>query len=103
MIDRPRATLAALRMESIAVRNYLEALERSRRTIWDQGARDSIDLTALESEFVAAAYSYAQRRGICFAAWREVGVDEAVLRKAGITDSMERSSDGVRAAWSRLN
>ena len=46
------------------------------------------DLTALEEQFVAVAYSYGARRGICYAAWRAVGVDPAVLQRAGITASM---------------
>jgi hypothetical protein len=39
----------------------------------------------LEAEFVRVASRYAQRRGISYAAWREVGVPAAVLRAAGIT------------------
>lgn len=50
------------------------------------GAFDTkVDLTALEAEFVAVASSYGRRRGICYAAWRVVGVDPAVLGRAGIT------------------
>ena len=39
---------------------------------------------ALEDEFVAAAAPYGARKGITYAAWRELGVDPAVLRRAGI-------------------
>jgi hypothetical protein len=42
------------------------------------------DLTTLEDEFVASAGPYGLRKGISYAAWREAGVDPAVLRKAGI-------------------
>jgi hypothetical protein len=42
------------------------------------------DLTALEREFVKVAKGYAQRKGISYAAWRELGVAPEVLRKAGI-------------------
>ena len=50
------------------------------------GAIDTeVDLAALEAEFVAVASSYGRRRGICYAAWRVVGVDPAVLGRAGIT------------------
>ena len=45
---------------------------------------DSVDLSALEKEFVSAAREYGQRKGISYAAWREAGVDAAVLKKAGI-------------------
>jgi hypothetical protein len=44
-----------------------------------------VDLTALEAAFVKAAKGYSQRKGITYAAWREAGVDAAVLKKAGIT------------------
>jgi hypothetical protein len=44
----------------------------------------AVDLGALEGEFVRAARDYGQRKGISYAAWREAGVDAAVLKKAGI-------------------
>ena len=44
----------------------------------------AVDLSALESGFVKAARAYGQRKGISYAAWREAGVDAAVLKKAGI-------------------
>ena len=43
-----------------------------------------IDLTELEADFVGAAKAYSDRRGISYAAWRELGVEAAVLKKAGI-------------------
>ncbi|MEO7836549.1 MAG: hypothetical protein ABIS21_02770 [Acidimicrobiales bacterium] len=45
---------------------------------------EAVDLTSLEAEFVAAAGDYGQRKGISYGAWREAGVDAAVLKKAGI-------------------
>jgi hypothetical protein len=44
----------------------------------------TVDLTALEDGFVAAAAGYGERKGITYAAWREVGVPAAVLKRAGI-------------------
>ena len=44
----------------------------------------AVDLSALEAGFVKAARDYGQRKGISYAAWREAGVDAAVLKKAGI-------------------
>jgi hypothetical protein len=44
----------------------------------------AVDLSALEKDFVAAAGEYSRRKGISYAAWRESGVDPAVLKKAGI-------------------
>lgn len=43
-----------------------------------------IDLSELEDEFVAAVADYSERKGISYAAWREVGVDAGVLRRAGV-------------------
>lgn len=45
----------------------------------------TIDLTELEAGFVAAAKTYSARKGISYAAWREIGVTAEVLKKAGIT------------------
>jgi hypothetical protein len=47
-------------------------------------ADSSVDLQALEDEFVNAAPDYSRRKGITYAAWREAGVDPAVLRRAGV-------------------
>jgi hypothetical protein len=44
----------------------------------------TVDIQALEDEFAAAAAPYGTRKGITYAAWRQLGVDPAVLRKAGI-------------------
>ena len=46
-----------------------------------------MDLSGLEADFVAVAKEYSQRKGISYAAWREVGVEPAVLKKAGVTRS----------------
>ena len=43
-----------------------------------------VDLSSLEKAFVKAASDYGRRKGISYAAWREAGVDAAVLRQAGI-------------------
>jgi len=47
-------------------------------------ADPAVNLSELEAEFVSAAPAYGQRKGITYAAWREAGVDAAVLRRAGI-------------------
>jgi hypothetical protein len=49
-----------------------------------QAAETTIDLSALEDEFVGAASAYGARKGIGYAAWREVGVPAAILKRAGI-------------------
>ncbi|MCP3856126.1 MAG: hypothetical protein GY698_15535 [Actinomycetia bacterium] len=45
---------------------------------------ETVDLSGLESEFVSAAKAYGERKGISYAAWRELGVSAATLREAGI-------------------
>jgi len=42
------------------------------------------DQSQLERDFVRVVRSYGDRNGITFAAWRQVGVDAAVLDRAGI-------------------
>lgn len=48
----------------------------------DVEAKEDID--ALESGFVDVAKSYSERKGISYAAWRQVGVPASVLKEAGI-------------------
>ena len=48
-------------------------------------AASTVDLAALEQDFVAAAQAYGERKGITWAAWRQVGVPDAVLKQADIT------------------
>ncbi len=50
---------------------------------------NTVDLKALEDEFVAAAAPYGQRKGITYSAWRQAGVDPGVLRRAGIRRGAE--------------
>jgi hypothetical protein len=45
---------------------------------------NSVDMKALEDDFVAAAAPYGARKGITYAAWRQMGVDPGVLRRANI-------------------
>lgn len=45
---------------------------------------NTVDLSALEEDFVSAAREYGERKGISYAAWREAGVDPGVLKRAGI-------------------
>lgn len=48
------------------------------------GLSDTIDLTELENEFAQVVRGYADRKGISYGAWRNVGVSAATLKKAGI-------------------
>lgn len=44
-----------------------------------------VDVAPLERAFVKVAKTYGERNAITYAAWREIGVDAAVLKKAGIS------------------
>lgn len=44
-----------------------------------------IDLSRLETDFTKVAKGYAERKGITYAAFRQIGVPAAVLKKAGIS------------------
>jgi hypothetical protein len=45
----------------------------------------NVDISAFEDQFVDAAKGYSERKGISYAAWRELGVPPAVLKRAGIS------------------
>jgi hypothetical protein len=47
-------------------------------------ADSTVDIQALEDEFAVAAAPYGARKRITYPAWRQLGVDPAVLRRAGI-------------------
>lgn len=44
-----------------------------------------VDMSAVEAAFVKTGATYAGRKGISYAAWRELGVPADVLKRAGIT------------------
>ena len=44
----------------------------------------TVDMGGLEAGFVKTAASYGSRRGISYAAWREMGVSATTLKSAGI-------------------
>lgn len=48
---------------------------------------EKIDLSGLEQGFVDAAAAYSARKGISYAAWRELGVEPGVLKRAGVSRS----------------
>jgi hypothetical protein len=52
-----------------------------------QSMDNAVDLSAIEGSFVKVAKAYSERQGISYAAWREVGVEASVLKKAGISRS----------------
>lgn len=83
------------RLETVAVE--IESAEPLRRLQLAQEELDladeleqldqGVDMAELEEQFVEVAKSYAERKGISYAAFREVGVPASVLRAAGVTRS----------------
>lgn len=63
------------------------ALVQERRDLLDEMAamQNTIDIDALEAEFVKVAKSYSAAKGIAYASWRDVGVPAAVLKQADIS------------------
>ena len=47
----------------------------------------TVDIDALEKDFIASAAPYSERKGISYATWREVDVPASVLERAGISRS----------------
>ncbi|MGB0114151.1 MAG: hypothetical protein WBP59_13085 [Ilumatobacteraceae bacterium] len=48
---------------------------------------DTIDMEALEADFVQVAKSYSDSKSISYASWRDVGVSASTLKRAGISRS----------------
>ena len=49
-----------------------------------ENLQNDVDLSTYEEDFVDVAAQYGQRKGISYAAWRELGVPASVLKRAGI-------------------
>lgn len=52
-----------------------------------ESMQSKVDPASLEAGFVKIAAAYSQRKGISYTAWRAVGVQPSVLKKAGIPRS----------------
>jgi len=64
------------------------------------GASD--DVSSLEKQFIKVARSYADRLGISYSAWRQVGVDPEVLERCGIVRNGARQTGAPGAAAAAL-
>ncbi|MDE0700198.1 MAG: hypothetical protein F4Y27_02965 [Acidimicrobiaceae bacterium] len=52
-----------------------------------EAAETTVNISALEDEFVDVAGAYGESNGISYAAWRAVGVPAAILKRAGVSRS----------------
>jgi hypothetical protein len=78
MIDQTYAGVSALQQLQLAQERM--DLQRELETLGQKA-----DVSALETDFVKTAKKYSERKGISYAAWRELGVSADVLKKAGIS------------------
>jgi uncharacterized protein YicC (UPF0701 family) len=80
--------LAAIESE-LATASPIEELllvqERRDLTAELAATSDTVDMDALEAQFVQVAKSYSESKAISYASWRDVGVPASTLKKAGIT------------------
>ncbi len=74
--------------DELAVASAIEELQlvQERRDLQAEldAMSDTVDITELENAFVEVAKSYAERKGISYASWRDVGVPAGTLTRAGI-------------------
>jgi hypothetical protein len=72
LVDTDPVTKLKLVQERMDLQNELATLNAKR------------NMNEIESRFVKIAAAYSKRNNITYVAWREIGVDPTVLRKAGI-------------------
>lgn len=86
-VDSIRKKLTAIEKElaSASPLNRLH-LVQEQRDLEDELAHSgqSVDVAALEKDFIRVAKNYSVRKGLSYSAWRAVGVSAQVLEKAGI-------------------
>jgi hypothetical protein len=85
--DSIKQRIAAIEAEPTATDPLVELrLIQERRNLSNEleSMGSGVDMDALEAEFIKAAKSYSERRGIAYATWRDVGVEASVLKAAGI-------------------
>ena len=88
-VERQLAVLEG-EMEGVSVTKRLGLIQQRINLETDLEAlqqAESVDLSALEAGFATHAAAYGGRRGISYAAWREVGVSPTALKSAGIRRS----------------
>ena len=89
-VDSVSRRLAAIEVElqdASPVRELELVQERMDLEVELESMRSKVDPATLEAGFVNVAASYSTRKGISYSAWRAVGVEPSVLKKAGIPRS----------------
>lgn len=86
-VDSIRKKLAAIEKElaSASPLNRLHLVQEQRDLQAELAhSGQSVDVAALEKDFIKVAKDYSARKGLSYSAWRAVGVSAQVLEKAGI-------------------
>ena len=84
-ITRRLKTIAGeLQDASSLKRLQLTQERRDLQTELDTKSVGTVDLSALEGEFVRHAKAYGESKGIAYATWRDLGVPADVLTRAGV-------------------
>ena len=86
-VESIRKKLAAIEKEiaSASPLNRLHLVQEQRDLEAELAhSGQSVDVAAIEKDFVRVAKSYSTRKGLSYSAWRAVGVSAQVLEKAGI-------------------
>jgi hypothetical protein len=86
-IDKRLATIDATLESASPVKRLSLIQERLDLLHERESLGATVDLSGLEEDFVSTARSYGERKGISYAAWRELGVSAPILKRAGITRS----------------
>jgi len=55
------------------------------RAALEEESLETIDMEALQADFIKVLASYSERTGLTYADWREEGVPPAVLKEAGMS------------------
>ncbi|MEY4175218.1 MAG: hypothetical protein RI900_2383 [Actinomycetota bacterium] len=87
-VDSVSRRLASIEVElsdASPVRELELVQERMDLQLELEAMKSKVDPATLESGFVKVAASYSSRKGISYSAWRAVGVEPAVLKRAGIS------------------
>lgn len=83
-IDKRLATIEDELPEADPMKRLSLIQEQLDLTAEKESLQATVDLSALEADFVKFAKHYSQSKGISYSAWRSIGVGADVLKKAGI-------------------
>lgn len=87
---RDAAAAEAATTEGVAKLKATQTVRDLEERIAAAQAGESVDLEALEADYIAVAAAYSTSHGIDYATWREVGVPAQVLKAAGIKQTRRR-------------